>query len=506
MKKENEEKKDKLNSNLNETINLNISKEDNGKHKVLNNEDIEKIFFILINNNIYKNKKTNIDSQSDYEIIVNIFSKLNNEEFILLVNNLNNRNIPILKIIINGLINPDFSIENQEDIIIEIISKIINIYLNKDIFYFIYEQLSIIYRKHKVIINDINSIRNFEKIFNVWKLLYNIETFLNFQNQNLFFFKTDDMTKNIVINFGKKIKIGGCNKGIDRYFIIINLIPSKLFYLNKYNKKFTFIKLYNMKECEFEIKYNDVFNNNNENDFGKINNINKIEFELLSSTYKIIINDEITIERKNINFDFNLISKLEILNNFIGEISSIEIKKYFLEISDNSDNIIKHQLTIEIKKEDYKIYFNVFLDKKKKNINKHKDIIIYDGEIFSDEYNNKILKKYYKMDLTKLKYYGGFDCFIPIFKIINYIIKNLINNINNNQINKENSNNKYINKSILWIKDILKIILKMICLSEENYINFQKIVVSLIGSIAEIMNTLTIFYFLYINIKFNFTI
>ena len=84
------------------------------------------------------------------------------------------------------------------------------------------------------------------------------------------------------------------------------------------------------------------------------------------------------------------------------------------------------------------------------------------------------------------------------------MIQKLIN-INNNQTNEEtfidnninnekdekNINEYYINKSIQWIKDILKIILKMICLSEENYLNFQKIVISLIGSIAEILNTLT---------------
>ena len=465
---------------------------DNKKHKELNKEDFAK-FYMLIN--MICKKKINLHSQESYELIVDIFNKLNNEEFILLINNLNNINIPILKILINGFINDNFNIDNKEDIILEIISKAINVYLNKEIFYFIYGQLSFIYRKHTKIINDINSIRKFEKIFKIWKLLYNVETFLNFQNKNLFFFKTDKKTKNIVINVRKKIKIGGNDKGIDKYFIIINFIPSKLFNLNKYNKCFTFIKLYNKKECEFEIKYIDFLNYDNKNNLSKLNDINKIEFQLLSSSsYKIIINDEITIEKANINYDFNLISKLEILNNFIGEISSIIVKKFFFDISENyDDDVLKQNLTIEIKNEGYKIDFNIFLNEKKKNINKHKNILIYEGEIFSEKYNSQILKENNQIDLCNLKYYGGFECFIPLFKIINYIFQNLINNINNKAIIKENNNDDYINNSIQWIKDILKIILKMICLSEENYINFQNNVVPLIGSIAEIMNTLEVY-------------
>ena len=50
----------------------------------------------------------------------------------------------------------------------------------------------------------------------------------------------------------------------------------------------------------------------------------------------------------------------------------------------------------------------------------------------------------------------------------------------------------YLEKSIIWIKDIIKIILRLISLSEKNYINFKKSIIPLIGAFAEISNSLNI--------------
>ena len=47
----------------------------------------------------------------------------------------------------------------------------------------------------------------------------------------------------------------------------------------------------------------------------------------------------------------------------------------------------------------------------------------------------------------------------------------------------------YINESIVWIKDLIKIMIKMICLSEKNYRNFKNIIIPLLGSLSEIYHS-----------------
>ena len=197
------------------------------------------------------------------------------------------------------------------------------------------------------------------------------------------------------------------------------------------------------------------------------------------------------------------------MNNFYGGISLIEIQKSFAFISGkinlNINEVIKEDLKIKVIKKDYQADINIELGGKKHK--KDKELIQYEGEIFSCDYYDKILKANNNIDLQNIKYYGGFNCFIPLLKIINYIIgrsKININNIdkNENNLKDENDNDKEICidnidkniiKSFIRIKDILKIILKMICISENNYISFQSTIVSLIGSLAEILETLKAF-------------
>ena len=296
-------------------------------------------------------------------------------------------------------------------------------------------------------------------------------------------YKTDNYTKNIIINIGKDIKQPNIHGGSDKYEILIKFGNSSLMQLNKYIDHFSFLKLYN-KNGQFKVAYDDVFSNNQQIEISKIN---EIKFIIIENLITIIINNDIKNKQiKQINFDINSITSLELLNNFYGEISSISIIKSFLKIPDDNSKdqlaeIIKQDLYIDIK--DYQLKFSLKLNNEEQN-NKSNDIIKYEGEIFCDDYK-KICKQ---NSLCNIIYYGGLQCFIPLIKLINYIIQKL--NINKNEINEEIINDNNINKPIQWIKDILKIILKLICLSEDNYSNFQKIVVPLIGSIAEIYNTL----------------
>ena len=93
----------------------------------------------------------------------------------------------------------------------------------------------------------------------------------------------------------------------------------------------------------------------------------------------------------------------------------------------------------------------------------------------------KFLPNFFKLwkasetNLNEIEYFGGFECFIPIFKIIKYIIKELESNVNNEEEFENNYIKDYLNKSLEWIKDILKIIIKLIYLSEKNYIYFKNI-------------------------------
>ena len=108
---------------------------------------------------------------------------------------------------------------------------------------------------------------------------------------------------------------------------------------------------------------------------------------------------------------------------------------------------------------------------------------ILNNNFYNDNKNNKKWNK----DLNEIEYFGGLECFIPLFKIIKYIN----NKIGENEIKIEEKEN-YINKAIKWIKDILKIIFKLICISKNNYIYFHKIIIPLICSFAEITHSIKI--------------
>ena len=489
MNSEEKNKEDYLKLYPNNILQKNRINEENQNAKKISIEDID-IINKFVNNYNDADKKEKMNLQKEYKSLITIIKKLNDKELLIILHYLNQNNIPILEILITDFLESGIYIENQEDKIKEIIAKSINILFNKDIFYFVYEKLSYAFRKHRTII-DKNYIKNFEKIFVIWKLLYNIEIY-NYHKNNIIFYKTNKDNNNIFINIGKVGKVGKDIKKetgheTDKYEILIKLESSSLMKLNKFNKNFRFLILYDdKKENNYEIKYDDVFSENNKIDISKIS---EIKIVLMKNQVIITINnDEKNNRIKKINFDIYTISKIELLNNFYGEISSIKILKSFIRSpdyeKDQFDKIKKQELFIEIK--DYQLNFNLKLGNVEQHCNILKDIVKYEGDIFSDDYK-KISKQ---NNLCNIIYYGGLECFIPLIKLINYIIQKLIINRKTAKNQEMTINCYFIKKSIQWIQDILKIILKMICLSEDNYLNFQKIVISLIGSIAEIIHTL----------------
>ena len=474
------------------------------------NIDEEKLLNLITNKNIFNNKKTKFKYQKDFEFIINISKNLEENEFINFYNYLNQINIPILKILVNGFI--EFDLENEIDdiLILELISKGINIFFSKNLFCFIYKKLSKKFRKHNFL-NNARAINSFEKLFKVWKLLYNTEN--SFNNSNLFyssgfiiFPKIIEDNKFIEIDFNDKNEMKNMT-------VSIIFKSSMVLNLNKNNNNFSFVRLYDDKNEIFEFKYNEIYLINDEvnTSFSKIF---KIKFDFSQKSYDIFINKKRKISQKEEQkCNFNLIKKLVIFNNFYVEISSITIKKNYSIIANyvESSSFVD-PLKIKINKKTLNNLLQIktnalglpIKEEEENNNNKNEKLYLYQycGAFISIKINykkaenNEISKKQI-INLSEIEYIGGLNCFIPLLKIIKYIIDNLDTNAKTKNIQDEKEKlvtlsdiNIYIDKCFMWIKDILKIILKMVCLSEKNYKSLIKIIVPLIGSLAEISHSL----------------
>ena len=494
-------------------INIKENKINNQEEEII--EDEQKLLNILINKNLFNDKKTKIIYEKDYTFLIKIFHNADDIEFINLFNYLMEINVPILKILIFGFI--EFDIENNneinDNIILEIIKKGININFNKNIFYFIYKKLSKKFRRNDSFKNIIE-IKKFEKLFEVWKILYNtINPKFNNELNNLSSFSSYHN-----INVEKKfIEIDFKDKNeIKNLIIIIKFNVSPILNINKIIDNFSFMKLCDEKDEIFELKYNDlkIWKNENIKTFSKIA---KIKCDFSQKGYNIYINKKLFFSsEEEMNINLNSIKKMEILNNFFGSISYVKIKKVYEIVynGDESFSISKPLLNMKIFREKNKIKIktnaNELPIKEKENIfEKEENLYLYEYDagstasislkIFYEiiEYNEYLIKG--KINLSKIQYIGGLNCFIPLFKIIKYIIDNLLFISNNTNAKNEEDKlklqsdiNKYLDKSLNWIKDILKIILKIICLSEKNYKSLKKVIVPLIGSLAEISHSLNI--------------
>ena len=110
--------KNKIEENIiNENIINNLeNNEDIKEGKKLSEEEMKKLFNIIINKDLENNIKL-----VEYEFLIKIIYKLSDEELVSVLNYLNDIGIPIFQIIINGFIDFDFNNEIFEKIIFEII-------------------------------------------------------------------------------------------------------------------------------------------------------------------------------------------------------------------------------------------------------------------------------------------------------------------------------------------------------------------------------------------------
>ena len=151
---------------------------------------------------------------------------------------------------------------------------------------------------------------------------------------------------------------------------------------------------------------------------GDEENIKKIQFNIYEDKISCIINDENNnkdIIKFKEKFKYN---KIKLLSNFNGKLSYIEI---FTKNNNNDEKKIvinagKNGLNIDIDKE---INSNIAEEKIEIKLKR----------------NNNIFYKYYPLfSYENIKYYGGFESFIPILKIF-YKLFLFISNFLNMYIN-----------------------------------------------------------------------
>ena len=384
----------------------------------------EDLFYYVYNKeNIYNKKGTKFSKNEHYLTLITILNEYisRKEDFIFLL--FNKININLLKVIIDGYINYDYK-ENEIEFIYNIIKTILPLFFDKSTFYYIYNKLSKIFRKFSITQEkDKEALyKKFTKLLNIWKLLYYVEDVPRIEQSFICLIGRNtlnlDMSK-----IKKKNKIKSIN-------ILIEFTP--FFFLSYNDKKdnFCFVKIhYNASEPK-EIIFNDI-------KCDKDKKINKIQFQITKSFIKCSLNEDCDIYsdcKKLINNNIKdskiEIDKVEILKDFIGSIKSIQIMlehdihhtEYKVTLNDNNDKENTSNKCYKIEK--------IKQNEKDENIN-----------IFFEPSDEKFIlcKEPKEIFYEDIRYYGGFQCFIPILKIVNYFIKQY-----NNNSEKINELNKYI--------------------------------------------------------------
>ena len=120
-------------------------------------------------------KKKNSISKENYELIIDFIKNKSQDYLIPFIDFLNDFHLLILQVLIEGYFKIDFE-EDKNKEILEQLGRLFRYCFSKSLFKCVYKHLSKIFRK-KCQLKDIKTIKKFEKIFIVWKLLYNIENY-----------------------------------------------------------------------------------------------------------------------------------------------------------------------------------------------------------------------------------------------------------------------------------------------------------------------------------------
>ena len=463
MNEINEENPDNaLNSNNNfeDIINIGYFFENNNDILIpfIQKNNSKSLFFYFYNKEkIFNEKGTKLEKKDnllDLIYILNQYIKRNDDFIFIFFKKIN---VDILKVIINAYIIFELNEKDKKEIYI-FIKKFISFFFDKNIVNFIYKKLSKIFRKFSLFKDKKILYEQFSNILDIWKLLYKIK---DISKVNEFYIALIGRNKLLVdlSKFKKKSKINTITVTIEfaKYFPL---------YLNEKLKNFFFFKAYFNKENPKELKICDM----EEND---LINMNKIKIKLTQAFISYNINENGFNDENPTKFirfilkNDTEIEKVEILNNYVGKIKNVQV---ILEYNNNK-NKLEYELALNEKEDKEKCYKIINIESNDKEEKLQMDFLPDNKNYIESKMMNEI---YYE----DIRYYGGMESFIPIFKIIKYFI------VEFKDYSKIITN---LNKIII---NIMKIMIKSICYNKKNFINFKTILGSLIGSLAEINHVL----------------
>ena len=418
-----------------------------GKFNLKKINDLENFFKSGIFQHDSINKKgTKIKEKTKYNHFIEVLKKilyLEQDDYIIPF--FAKKNIFIPEIIINGYIQQVLN-EQENTINISLINKILPFMMQKKYFFLIYKKLAKIYRKLNIfdVLNK-KEINTFEKVFNIWKIFFSYDDVNNLSKKYIYLYGNNAI----------KINIPEISNNYMLSIVDIFLFKSPLFHiLNKNKNDFSFISLYqkdkkgNKKEI-CEIKYKDIINQKEED-------IKEVKFIIHENKISYIINNQSNIRDIKIDTEKIVFNRIKLLKNFNGKISYIEIIRQY---SNNKEN----KIGIKPGKNDLNVDYL---------INENEKI-----EIKMKYNNSNIFYKYYPEILyDNIKYYGGFESFIPIMKIFYKLFL-----FTNKSKDKEN-----INKIKDLYKSFFKILINITHFSESNLLNFHEIIIPLIAALSEI--------------------
>ena len=424
-----------------------------GKYLSRNIKDIpaskDNLYYFFSNKDIYNEKGTKIKSQEDYLVLIYILREYIKErnEFIFLY--FKKINIDLVKILFNGYILFDINDNEKKNFVFELIKDIIPLFFSKDIFYLIYNKLSKIFRRFKLIEDKEKLFIQFNKIFDIWKFIYNID---NREKINSNFFNLIGKSNIFLINL---------NKYNIKEFIIYIEFEENFFNINWNNNN----ELINIRSFDFDpkvLKFKDIIKEKED----KIENI-WIKINRVSINYLINKNLKENPNKDNIeNFQTIQIdppiniSVIDILKDFKGA-----IKKIYIKIDFNEKQISKNEYEIVPSKNSSGYEINSY-----EELGEAINLIIH----LSKAEKLTSSKTYNDILYEDIRYYGGMESFIPLIKIIKYFISEYKD--------KEDK----IQKLIEILINIIKQMIKFIFYSKNNFENFKNVIVPLLSALGEI--------------------
>ena len=462
----------------------------NKKEEINNDKDeneniiLENKLFKFCNKKKFFNEKgKKILNEEEFKNLLSILEQyLSIDDYILPI--FDKLGIFLIKAIINGYIS--YNIEkNKKEKILSLINNIAPLITNKDYIYFIYNKLSKIFRLDLIEdqTNIENSFSKFAKIFEIWKIIFNYDEDLKLREKYISFFGNNNI----------EINISDIDSNYVSTVININFVKSSLLSINKKIENCSLVKIYNSDGQFFEVKINDIKFKDNKN----ISDINLIRFIISENKIIYAINNNDSSKEDIKNDNIKNINKIELLNNFYGKIASIELirkyKKRIVGINRITQSKYGINTLFQYGKETFANQYKSLPINQIPNLKEKIEITIKN--------NNNIFSKYYPIDeysLNNIQYFGGFQSFIPILKILKYYI---MHTEKKEQI-------------ISFIKDILKIIIDKVCSDENNLKNLNEILIPLTGIMNEIISILSkeekekllkddIIYYLYIFVIFS---